>query len=94
MSKEYIYNILNLEEKTRDDKKLSLTKKAIQNLIKNKVLSDKSGYDKDNKVFKIELNEEFYEKSGLKAKSEYIQKSLQKKEEKIKKNQRIRGNKK
>jgi hypothetical protein len=89
MSKEYIYNILNLEEKTRDDKKLSTVRKTIDELIKNDVLSKNSGYDRTNKVFKLELTEEFYEKSGIKAKVEYTQK----REEKIKKNQRIRGKK-
>jgi hypothetical protein len=93
VSKEYIYNLLSLEENRRDDKKLLTVKNAIQDLIKNEVLSDKSGYDKENKVFKLELNEEFYVKSGLKAKSEYIQKTLQRKEEQKKRIQRMKGKK-
>lgn len=90
MSKEYLYNLLSLEENRRDDKKLVTVKNAIQDLIKNEVLSETSGYDRTNKVFKLELNEEFYEKSGLKAKVEY----LQKKEEKLKKLQNKKGGKK
>lgn len=80
MSKEYLYNILNLEENRRDDKKLETSQNAIKELIKHKILDPKSGYDKDNKVFKIFLDEEFFLKSGLKAKFEYLQKIEEKKQ--------------
>lgn len=87
MSKEYLYEILNLEQNRRDDKKIETVKEAIKELVKNKILDEKSGYDKTNKVFKIVLDEEFSEKSGYKQKHLYLQKKEENLQKKIGKKQ-------
>lgn len=94
MSKEYLYEILNLEQNRRDDKKLETVQEAIKELIKNNILDKSSGYDKTNKVFKIVLDEDFAEKSGYKQKHLYLQKQEEYQAKKRKQAEKKLGNKK
>lgn len=86
MTKDYLYSVLNLNESTRDDKKLATSKTAIQELIRNEILTPESGYDKTSQTFKFYLSESFFIKSGYKAKQEY---SLKKQSKMIKEKSKV-----